>query len=297
MRVIRADAMGMCFGVKDAIEAATLHPRPQNVTIHGQLVHNPVVNQRLNERGFHQAEETARAVPTLSTPEVLITAHGVSDTERARLLALGAQLIDTTCPLVKRAHRAAAALKRQGYFVVVLGKPAHVEVEGLTGDLDAFAVVHCENDVRDFQHPRIGIICQTTTPPALADQLSRAVAKRNPNALEIRFVDTVCRPTKERQIALDRLLDQVEAVVVVGGRNSNNTRALLARCIDKGKRAWQVEHAGELDPAWFEGIDKVGLTAGTSTLDETIDDVQARLIAIGKPQRTIPLCEPALALA
>lgn len=109
----------------------------------------------------------------------------------------------------------------------------------------------------------------------------RAVEEQNPGA-EVRFIDTVCHPTKDHQKALERLLDQVEAVVVVGGRHSNNTRELAARCRERGLPALHVQGASDLDPAWFTGLATVGLTAGTSTLDETVEEVRQALQRIGK---------------
>lgn len=286
MRVVRADALGMCFGVRDALVATDRIDEPSRVTIHGELVHNPEVQARLQGRGFAQRGEHERGGQAFTTPEVMITAHGVSDVERARLESSGAQLIDTTCPLVRRAHRAALALARQGYFVVVIGKPDHVEVEGLTGDLVEFCVVQRESDVRTYPAQRIGVVCQTTTQPDVAARLRREIERRNPDA-EVRFVDTVCRPTKLRQRALEDLLDEVECVVIVGGHNSNNTRALVERCRERGVPAWHVERPEGLEPDWFHGIEIIGLTAGTSTLDATIDAVERALEAMarGTPRR------------
>lgn len=122
-------------------------------------------------------------------------------------------------------------------------------------------------------------MCQTTTPVALAEEIRVAVAAKNPHA-EIRFIDTICLPTKEHQRALERMLDQVEAVVVVGGRNSNNTRQLVVRCRERGLPAYHVQGPEDLRPEWFDGVDIVGLTAGTSTLDETIQAVHAALLSV-----------------
>ncbi|GIW87834.1 MAG: 4-hydroxy-3-methylbut-2-enyl diphosphate reductase [Isosphaeraceae bacterium] len=289
MRVIRATAMGLCFGVQDALEMVESIERPERVTIYGELVHNGLVQERLKRLGFRQAAEVGRERSLPETPIVLITAHGVSEAERRRLEAAGREVIDTTCPLVRRAHRAAVALQAQGYFVVIIGKPDHVEVRGLTGDLTRYAVVDRPEAARPYGAARIGLVCQTTTPPPLVRAIAEAVTAANPDAQEIRLVDTVCRPTRERQQAMDQLLDQVEAVVVVGGRHSNNTRALTERCRARGVRAWQVERAEELDPAWFAGIEVVGLTAGTSTLDVTIDEVERVLLAIGAGDRSTKL--------
>jgi 4-hydroxy-3-methylbut-2-enyl diphosphate reductase len=275
MNVIRADVMGMCFGVRDALAIIDSVPQPRAVTIHGELVHNEKVLSRLDERGFHRVGEIDRRELPL-TDTVLITAHGVSDAERRRLEAAGKDLVDTTCPLVTRAHEAARKLQAAGCHVLVIGRRGHVEVEGIVGDLRTYDVVQTPEEVRTYPYTRLGIMCQTTTPARQVREVREAVAARNPHA-EIRFIDTVCHPTKDHQDALERLLDLVEAVVVVGGRNSNNTRELVARCRERRKPAYHIQSAADLRPEWFAGIDAVGLTAGTSTLDATIEEVYTAL--------------------
>jgi 4-hydroxy-3-methylbut-2-enyl diphosphate reductase len=280
MRVIRAEVMGLCFGVRDALEIVDRIAEPEAVTIHGELVHNEVVQGRLAARGFAMRDEARRRESSPETPVVLITAHGISDRERRRLEAEGKVLIDTTCPLVARAHQAAKALQADGYHVLVLGRRGHVEVEGIVGDLDESHVIESAEEVGVYPYPRLGIVCQTTMTEDRVARMRAAIVERNPDA-EIKFVDTVCLPTKEHQRALERLLDRVEAVVVVGGRNSNNTRELVARCRDRGRPALHVQSVDELDPAWFKGFATVGLTAGTSTLPETIEEVHRALVWIG----------------
>ena len=213
------------------------------------------------------------------TRTVLITAHGISDKERARLQQAGKKLIDTTCPLVTRAHQAAQKLQNEGCHVLVIGKRGHVEVQGIIEDLRSYDVIQSCDEVKTYSHPKLGIMCQTTTPTRHADEIRAAIRERNPRA-EIRFVDTICHPTKDHQNALDRLMDEVEAIVVVGGHNSNNTRQLVLRCQAHGLRAYHVQGAEDLQPEWFDGIHTVGLTAGTSTLDQTIDAVEAALLQI-----------------
>jgi 4-hydroxy-3-methylbut-2-en-1-yl diphosphate reductase len=280
MQVLKADVLGMCFGVRDALAVIEGLCRPQDVTIHGELVHNEQVLERLHARGFHQVQERRRhSLPVTET--VLITAHGVSQAERRRLEKAGKRIIDTTCPLVTRAHEAARKLSTAGYHVLVIGKRGHVEVEGIIGDLAAFDVIETPEEVRDYGQPRLGIMCQTTTPVAHARAIRAAVAAKNPRA-DMRFIDTICHPTKDHQAALLRLLDQVEAVVVVGGRNSNNTRQLVLRCQEHGLPAYHVQSRADLRPEWFDGMATVGLTAGTSTLDETIEDVYQALVRLGE---------------
>jgi 4-hydroxy-3-methylbut-2-enyl diphosphate reductase len=270
----------MCFGVRDSLEMIAGIEAPQTVTIHGQLVHNEVVQRQLQSRGFAVVDEVERKKSVPATEAVLVTAHGISDRERKRLESAGKQILDTTCPLVKRVHLAARELHAHGYHVLVIGRRRHVEVEGITDDLEHFEVLESVDDVQAYPYPRLGIVCQTTSTEAYVAAIRDAVAARNPGA-EIRFIDTVCQPTKEHQRALERLLDRVEAVVVVGGRNSNNTLQLVARARQRNKPAFHVQSASDLDPAWFKDLALVGLTAGTSTLSQTIDEVHRALVWIG----------------
>src|SRR5215471_12052229 len=132
--------MGMCFGVKDALSTIMIMDHPEKATIYGQLVHNPEVLKRIEALGFSMLEESNRT-PAVSTPSVVITAHGLSNKERGTLEASGKRLIDTTCPLVSRVHQIATGLQKQDYFVVVAGRKDHVEVKGIVGDLERYAVV------------------------------------------------------------------------------------------------------------------------------------------------------------
>jgi 4-hydroxy-3-methylbut-2-en-1-yl diphosphate reductase len=272
MKIIKADVLGMCFGVRDALACIKDVDDPCDVTIHGELVHNEKVLDDLHERGFRMTDEKKRyALPVTDT--VLITAHGISDKERQRLQQAGKQLIDTTCPLVTRAHHAAQKLQTEGCFVLVIGKRGHVEVQGIIEDLQRFEVIQSADEVRSYPYDKLGIMCQTTTPVRHAQEIRTAIAAKNPRA-EICFADTICHPTKDHQNALDRLIEQVKVMVVVGGKNSNNTRQLVLRCQTQGLKAYHVQGPEDLRPEWFDGIEVVGLTAGTSTLDETIDAVE-----------------------
>jgi 4-hydroxy-3-methylbut-2-enyl diphosphate reductase len=277
MEVIRAEAMGLCFGVRQALECVAAVGDPTAVTVYGELVHNETVNRGLARRGFRRLDEQRRGQALPETPLVLITAHGISDSERARLHGAGLRLMDTTCPLVRRAHDAALGLQSEGCYVLVIGRRGHVEVQGLIGDLPRAEVVESAAEVRCYRQGKIGVLCQTTSSDALVRPVLEAVRARNPGS-EVRFVDTVCRPTRERQQALDRLLPLVDALVVVGGRNSRNTRELAESARARGVPAYRIECAAELHPVWFQDCRAVGLTAGTSALDETIEEVHRALL-------------------
>ncbi|MBI3911104.1 MAG: 4-hydroxy-3-methylbut-2-enyl diphosphate reductase [Armatimonadetes bacterium] len=286
MKITLAQSLGMCFGVRDAIDLALMEPEPESVTILGQLVHNPRILRRLEEAGLRIAESPE--VP-VDTGRVIITAHGVSKTIRGRLEERGYQVQDATCPLVNRAHRALASLVAAGYFPVVIGQADHVEVRGLVGDLaecvvlerpDDVARLRAHTDVGRNGHARLGVVAQTTQPLDLVRERVEQIRAALPEA-EIRFVDTVCRPTKERQQAARELARQVQVMVVIGGRNSNNTRQLARTCAREGATVYHVEGAADLQQEWFAGVEHVGITAGTSTPDEVIQEVCAEIERLG----------------
>jgi 4-hydroxy-3-methylbut-2-enyl diphosphate reductase len=204
----------------------------------------------------------------------MITAHGASNRAVAQWQERGHEVIDGTCPLVHQAHQTLFELAKAGFHPTVIGKRGHVEVRGLIGDLPEASVIESAEDIALLPaKPRFGVVSQTTQPIDHVNALVLALKEKRPDAA-VEFRDTVCQPTKNRQTALRTLLDQVEAVVVVGGRNSNNTLQLLKACQAAGKRSFHIERTAELEASWFDGVDRVGLTAGTSTLKETVASVK-----------------------
>lgn len=271
MKVLLAQHYGVCFGVRDAIKQAEDLARRGELTILGELVHNPIAKEQLSALG---ALESALDAPSATTKKVMITAHGASNRAVAEWRERGHEVIDGTCPLVHQAHEALFELARAGFHPTVIGKRGHVEVRGLIGDLPEASVIESAKDIASLPpKPRFGVVSQTTQPIDHVNALVAALKEERPDAV-VEFRDTVCQPTKNRQTALRTLLDQVEAVVVVGGKNSNNTLQLLKACQTAGKRCFHIERAEELQAGWFAGLDLVGVTAGTSTLKETVATVK-----------------------
>jgi 4-hydroxy-3-methylbut-2-enyl diphosphate reductase len=263
----------MCFGVRDAIALALEQAEAKPLTILGDLVHNPTVLAALESKGIVIAHDAAE----VRTNTVLVTAHGASQRSLARTRALGLEVVEATCPLVDVAHRAVAALVRDGYYPVIIGQRDHVEVRGLTEDLLEFDVVRDEADIeRIGEHPRIGVAAQTTQPIERVRHLVGVIGRRFP-ASEVRFVDTVCKPTKQRQTAAVELARRSDVVIVIGGANSNNTRELVTTSSRYCSRVHHVQAASDLRPEWFSGVETVGVTAGTSTPDSVIDCVERRI--------------------
>jgi 4-hydroxy-3-methylbut-2-en-1-yl diphosphate reductase len=195
-------------------------------------------------------------------------------------------VMEATCPLVRHAHRMLDRLVAAGYYPVVIGRPDHVEVRGLVRDLSECAVVQSPEEIPQLAgRSRIGVVSQTTQPLEFVLEMVDRIRAAFPDA-EVKFRDTVCQPTKDRQLAARRLATECDVVVVVGGRNSNNTRQLARSCEAEGARAYQVERPDDLRPEWLSGARTVGLTAGTSTPDETIEAVRAALEQIGDELRS-----------
>src|SRR5262249_52864486 len=189
----------------------------------------------------------------------------------------GRQVHDAACPLVKRVHLALRRLIREDRHPVIIGKADHVEVRGLTGDLDRYTVIEDEVDIEHLEgHARIGVVAQTTQPFDRVMGLVGAIRARFPYA-DLRFIDTVCQPTKDRQEAMHKLAAESDVVVVVGGVDSNNSRKLTELARTLGRPAYQVAGAAELRREWFLKGQVIGLTAGTSTPDRVLHEVRARL--------------------
>jgi 4-hydroxy-3-methylbut-2-enyl diphosphate reductase len=273
MKIVRAEHLGMCFGVKDAIALAIETAQHQPLTILGDLVHNETVLAELKEKGI-RFENDAKEV---EAGTVMITAHGASERKLGAVRERGLRLLEATCPLVHVAHRAVAKLVREGFHPVIIGKRDHVEVRGMTEDLAEFDVVLSEEDVSQLhERPRFGIAAQTTQPIERVRELVRLIRDRFPGA-EVRFVDTVCQPTKQRQHAAVDLAQQCSVVIVIGGAHSNNTRELVQSCARHCRRVHHVQIAADLREDWFLADDTVGITAGTSTPDTVIEGIERRL--------------------
>jgi 4-hydroxy-3-methylbut-2-enyl diphosphate reductase len=275
-RITLAQAMGTCFGVQDAIDLALDERFKDRLTVVGQLVHNPQTTERLRANGVRIIERDQ--VDTITTEAVMITAHGASDTTKAELQARGLTVFDATCPLVIRLHKLARFLEREGYHPVIIGEDNHVEVRGVVGNLRAATVIH---DAADFARllgqTRIGIVSQTTNRLEKVLKLVEGIRAID-GVRDVRFIDTICQPVKERQQAIHTLLSQdIDVGIVIGGYNSANTRKLCELIRDRGIDAHHIERAEEVDANWLSDKQHVGITAGTSTPQDVIEAVHRRV--------------------
>jgi len=270
MKILRAEHLGMCFGVRDAIALAVETARHEPLTVLGDLVHNETVLTELRAQGIR----FERRPEGVATRNVMITAHGASEWALSQARERGLNVVEATCPLVHLAHRTLAKLVAEGFYPVIIGKRDHVEVRGMTEDLAAFEVVLSAEDVIKLaERPRFGVVAQTTQPIERVRDLVQLVRERFPTS-EVRFVDTVCQPTKQRQNAAVELAQQCDVVIVIGGAHSNNTHELVATSQRYCARVHHVQTAEDLREEWLAAGDTVGITAGTSTPDVTIARVE-----------------------
>ena len=280
MKISLARALGTCFGVRDAIEAALDPSFSGNLTIVGQLVHNPQTVDDLEANGVKLVDSLEDPIDTRN---VMITAHGSSESVKTELRKRGHQVFDASCPLVLKVHNRVAKLVKAGFFPVVIGEQNHVEVRGIVGDLEDYLVIGKPSEVELLEaKEKIGIVCQTTHQVDDAREVIRRIEAKFPDS-EICFVDTICKPTKERQLAVRELIEEVDQMIVVGGFNSSNTKKLLKVCVERGIPSHHIERAGDLQVDWFRNSNHVGITAGTSTPHHVIEEVhdQIRTLATG----------------
>jgi 4-hydroxy-3-methylbut-2-enyl diphosphate reductase len=290
MKIIRAEHLGMCFGVKDAIALALGAAKQEPLTILGDLVHNETVLAELRALGIRIEQQPAN----VSTRMVMVTAHGASERALRETRERGLDVVEATCPLVHVAHRSLARLVREGFHPIIIGRRDHVEVRGLTGDLNAFDVVLDGEDVVKLrERPRFGVVSQTTQPIDRVRHLVRLIRERFPQSA-VCFIDTVCQPTKQRQNAAIELAHKCDVVVVIGGAHSNNTHELVKTCSRFCAQVHHVQTADDLQVSWFASAQIVGITAGTSTPDSVINAVEQRLSQITPVPTGVKMAEELL---
>lgn len=278
MQVSLATALGTCFGVQDAIDEAMSPEFKNDLTIVGQLVHNPQVVSRLKENGVSMVS-SIEDVDQIKTKNVMITAHGAADCVKKTLTDKGYTVFDASCPLVIRVHKTIKKLVTDGYFPVVIGQGKHVEVRGIVGDLGEFYTIETENDIAGLtklKKDKIGIVSQTTNQMEKTEALVEKIKLANSQA-EVLFKNTICKPTRDRQIAADQITDIADILIVVGGKNSSNTKKLQMVGTNKGLPSYHIESSAEVDPEWFIDKKHCGITAGTSTPHEVIQDVYQKV--------------------
>jgi len=280
LRVDKAAGIGFCFGVKRAINILekVAHERGGVETL-GAVVHNQPVLQRLAEIGVR----VAKSVDDIQGDTVAISSHGVSPQLEKEIRARHIDIINTTCPFVHRAQVATRRLAESGFFTIIYGDADHPEVKGILGWAKGKGVATLdEGFVAGFGNlpRRLGVLSQTTQIPAhftefVKKLIDSALAKDS----ELRIIDTICHDIRQRHAAALELASKVDLMLVIGGHTSANTHHLVELC-SIATKTYLVETAEEIQLAWLQGQCHIGITAGASTDEQTINEVLARLKAL-----------------
>jgi len=272
MKIDKARELGFCFGVRRALKIIESSAnRGQCISTLGPIVHNKTVVARLKGMGVKVVDDTDK----LESSVIAVSSHGVSPAVLEKLLAGGAEIIDTTCPIVRSAQKAARRLANAGFGVIIFGEASHPEVRGLLGWAGDKAIASMNADHVPIEKlpTRIGIMAQTTQSRAeFIAFVNRLNQRLLPWAREIRVENTLCQETQKRQLAAEELAGTSDLMIVVGGHNSANTRRLAEVC-QHIVETHHIENAGEIDAEWLKGRNAVGITAGASTPDEAIEQV------------------------
>jgi len=282
--VTRARTLGFCPGVRRAVEtaeraAAAASASGSSGFVLGQIVHNPRVSARLSGLGMETIADPDDAPGRLAGATVVIRSHGAAPEVFERLRAAGAEVVDATCPRVAANQKAAASYASRGYLVVIAGDAGHGETLGVAGHAPGAVIVSSAAEAAAVATSRpLALIAQTTISETEYEAVREAL--RIPGR-ELVDVGGVCAASRERRSAIEELAGEVDAIVVVGGKNSANTRRLAELAATLGVPTWHVENAAEI-PDELGRYERVGLSAGASTPDEDIDEAEARLLELSQ---------------
>ena len=282
MRVVIDDNSGFCFGVVRAIgEAESALQSRGEVYCLGDIVHNRVEVQRLQELGLHTISH--EDISSLQGRTMLIRAHGEPPTTYRQAEECGVEIIDATCPVVSRLQRrvreAYSKMQGVGGSVVLLGKRGHAEVVGLIGQVgDDVVVVESESELEglDYSHP-IYFLSQTTQSIELFNRMAERIGQSMAEGVEFTVDDTICRRVAGREANLAEFSRSVDVVLFVCGRKSSNGRVLSEVCRNANPRCYNIEEASEIEPQWFEGVESVGICGATSTPRWLMEEVAAHV--------------------
>ncbi len=283
MDLLLARPRGFCAGVTRAIEiverALEIHGAP--VYVFHEIVHNQHVVRDLEALGAVFVDDI-EAIPRGAV--TVLSAHGVARSVERSAELRDLVVIDATCPLVAKVHLQVQRFARQKYHVVLIGHAGHDEVVGTVGKIDD--TVHVVASIEEIERlpmpadARVAYVTQTTLSVDDTRELIEALTRRYPHLVGPE-IDDICYATQNRQVAVKQLADEVDVVLVVGAPNSSNTHRLQEVAALRGKPAYRIADAGELDPGWVAGASRVGITAGASAPEYLVDGVRRRLHELG----------------
>lgn len=281
MKIILAKNAGFCFGVKRAItmvEEQIEQNSGSPIYTYGPIIHNESVVNDLKARGVDVMDEN-RDPSDYQKGTVILRSHGVSKKIQDKIETAGHVAVDATCPFVKKIHNLAREASQKGEYIIIIGDPQHPEIQGVTGWIEGhdYTVIQTAEGAESFslknEKQKVLILSQTTFNYKKFQDIVEILDKKG---YDINALNTICNATEERQEEAARIAGEVDVCLVIGGRNSSNTRKLYDICSERCERTHFIETADDLDPEIISDADVVGVTAGASTPANIIQEVIGR---------------------
>ena len=270
MKINLAKSSGFCFGVKRALEIAALTLKSKsNVYMLGDIVHNEDVVREIKKAGAKKIKKLRKG----KNKTLLIRAHGASVKIFNKAKALGYKIVDATCPMVKEIHRIARRMEQKGYKIIVIGDKRHDEVQGIIGQIKNKAVVidSPRLPLKSVQRiKKAALVAQSTQN---TEKVLRIVKILKRHIKELKFFNTICRPTRTKQEEIKTMPLENEVMIIIGSRTSANTKRLYEISKSLNRRSFWVQRKAEIKPGWFKDVKSVGVAAGASTPDSTTSEV------------------------
>ena len=278
MEVILAKSAGFCFGVQRAVDVVNkqIEEGVSPLYTYGPIIHNEEVVKAFESHGVQVMEEDSNENYKPGT--VIIRSHGVTKAVEEGLKAAGHNVIDATCPFVKKIHRAVDEHSKNGEYIVIIGNPDHPEVRGIVGWIngDKYTVISGEQSAKDFSvnsHDTICIVSQTTFNHNKFQELVEIIKQKG---YHIIVLNTICDATNKRQVEAADIASKVDAMLVIGSKNSSNTQKLYEICKTRCNNTYYIQTADDFQPSDLSSIESVGITAGASTPNNIIEEVQKK---------------------
>lgn len=277
MQVTLAKSAGFCFGVKRAVDKVYEEAAGNDVPVYtfGPIIHNEEVVGDLEKKGVHAVEDLEE-LKRLPKGVMVVRSHGIAREIYEKIRAEGFEIVDATCPFVLKIHRFVEEYSKKNYRIIIIGNDSHPEVEGIKGwsDPERTVVIQTKEEAEDFSvenDEKICIVSQTTFNYNKFQELVEIIQKKG---YDIVVLNTICNATEVRQKEAAKIAADVDAMIVIGGRHSSNTQKLFEICKKECENTYYIQTLDDLDTRQFQSIDNVGITAGASTPNNIIEEVQ-----------------------
>jgi (E)-4-hydroxy-3-methyl-but-2-enyl pyrophosphate reductase len=275
IKIKKAKTIGFCFGVKRAVDMANKALEcDQKIYSLGPIIHNPLVVKKLSQKGIRVIYN----IDDIKCGKVLIRSHGIKPSIRKKIKNKGLKILDATCPFVERSHRIVNDIKNKGFHIIIAGEKSHPEIVALaeaSGNNMDIVINVKEVKKLKIKTKKILLLAQTTLSKGLYRQITQAAIDKNP--FEVRIHNTICNDVAKRQDEVTRLSRIVDLILVIGGKNSANTKRLVQLCKTGGVRAFHLEAEKDLKKNWFKNVKSIGIMSGSSTPDWAVDEVISKV--------------------